>query len=202
MDWLNEITPDEFRFFGLEIELWRIGGSQVAPKFNIVSKPNDWNGRERFRPDVTPTKQLQKEYWIAFREVIEQRNGLIRPVAPQAQHWLDFSIGRTNFVLRAAISVRDKRIEIRLTLTGDNAKEHYGLLFQMKDEVEHEACEKFEWRELPENKESQINLRYEYDPGNRDSWPEQHQWLFEKLNVFHKVFASRIRGLNADDYIP
>lgn len=42
LDWLNKITDESFRFFGLEVELWRIGDSPAAPKFNIVSKPNDW----------------------------------------------------------------------------------------------------------------------------------------------------------------
>jgi hypothetical protein len=43
LDWLNKITDESFRFFGLEVELWRIGDSPAAPKFNIVSKPNDWS---------------------------------------------------------------------------------------------------------------------------------------------------------------
>ena len=43
LDWLNAITEERFRFFGLEVELWRIGSSLAAPKFNIVSKPNDWS---------------------------------------------------------------------------------------------------------------------------------------------------------------
>lgn len=42
LDWLNEITSEKISFFGLEIELWRIGSSPIAPKFNVVSKPNDW----------------------------------------------------------------------------------------------------------------------------------------------------------------
>ena len=42
VDWLNEITDERFRFFGLEIELWRIGDSVAAPKFNVVAKPNEW----------------------------------------------------------------------------------------------------------------------------------------------------------------
>ena len=42
LDWLNEVTNSEINFFGLEIELWRIGESNIAPKFNIVSQPNDW----------------------------------------------------------------------------------------------------------------------------------------------------------------
>ena len=43
LDWLNKITDESFRFLGLEVELWRIGDSPAAPKFNIVSKPNDWS---------------------------------------------------------------------------------------------------------------------------------------------------------------
>ena len=43
LDWLNEITQEDSRFFGLEIELWRIGKSPAAPKFNIVCMPNDWS---------------------------------------------------------------------------------------------------------------------------------------------------------------
>jgi hypothetical protein len=44
LDWLNEITSEGTNFFGVEVELWRIGDSpQMAPKFNIVSKPNAWS---------------------------------------------------------------------------------------------------------------------------------------------------------------
>ena len=42
IDWLNEISDDKFQFFGLEIEVWKIGDSPPAPKFNVVSRPNDW----------------------------------------------------------------------------------------------------------------------------------------------------------------
>ncbi len=39
LDWLNRITGEDLRFFGVEIELLQIGDSLPAPKFNIVSKP-------------------------------------------------------------------------------------------------------------------------------------------------------------------
>ena len=47
LDWLNEITSERYQFFGLEVELWQIGESLAAPKFNIVSKPNEWHARRR-----------------------------------------------------------------------------------------------------------------------------------------------------------
>jgi hypothetical protein len=36
LDWLNQVTDEDVWFFGLEIELWRIGASPAAPKFNVV----------------------------------------------------------------------------------------------------------------------------------------------------------------------
>ena len=42
IDWLNEISNDGFRFFALEVELWRIGESLAAPRLNTVSEPNGW----------------------------------------------------------------------------------------------------------------------------------------------------------------
>ena len=39
LDWLNRISHEGVRFFGVEIELWRIGDSAPAPMFNIVAVP-------------------------------------------------------------------------------------------------------------------------------------------------------------------
>src|SRR3989344_6367330 len=42
IDWLNEHTDDETSFFAIKIELYQIGNSPLAPKFEIISQPNDW----------------------------------------------------------------------------------------------------------------------------------------------------------------
>ncbi len=42
LNWLNEVTGNSIQFFGLEVELWRIGDSPLAPKFNVVCKPSGW----------------------------------------------------------------------------------------------------------------------------------------------------------------
>jgi len=42
IDWLNGMTNERLSFFAVEIELWKIGDSLIAPKFNVVAKPNKW----------------------------------------------------------------------------------------------------------------------------------------------------------------
>ena len=71
LDWLNENTAEDLSFFGLEIELWCIGDSPPAPKFNVVSKPNDWTREVKTRSaSVTApsdTKKTQYQFWTAFK---------------------------------------------------------------------------------------------------------------------------------------
>ncbi len=38
------------------------------------------------------------------------------------------------------------------------------------------------------------------DPEDRDDWPRQHVWLVDRLNELHRVFANRVKTLNAEDW--
>src|ERR1051326_1306671 len=102
LDWLNRITDDRFRFFGLEVELWRIGTSSPAPKFNVVSKPNDWSqsvaqaARVIDDSELSETRVVQKAYWGALNAVLNAAGGLVSGNRkPQPQAWMQFPIGRS-----------------------------------------------------------------------------------------------------------
>ena len=93
LDWLNEITDNTFRFFGLEVELWRIGDSPAAPKFNVVSKPNDWTrtisqaARRISEGEISEVKVQQFRYWTALADLLTASNSTIKPPAPPAKQW-------------------------------------------------------------------------------------------------------------------
>jgi hypothetical protein len=42
LEWLNDSTVQGVGFFGVELELLRIGDSALAPHFHVVVKPNEW----------------------------------------------------------------------------------------------------------------------------------------------------------------
>lgn len=67
LDWLNEITSERVQFFGLEIELWRIGESPVAPKFNVICKPNAWKNQiARETTQVGSYREKIKATWLRY----------------------------------------------------------------------------------------------------------------------------------------
>ncbi|MDH4183417.1 MAG: DUF4268 domain-containing protein [Nitrospinota bacterium] len=206
LDWLNEITDDTFNFFGLEVELWRIGDSPLAPKFNIISKPNDWTrtittaATRMKNEDLTDTKLLQLEYWQSFRDYLENINSPIRPQKPSPQHWTNISTGRSNFTFNATLNTSAGTIGVELAIVGPDAKPHYYLLERQKEAIEAEMNEKLEWRENPEKKQSYIRLRVDHDPTDKEKWPEQHKWMKEKLEMFRNVLGPRVKELDASEY--
>ncbi len=175
---------------------------------NVVSKPNDWTkeaggARRRFGSGFSETKQLQLEYWVAFREALEERGGLVKPTKPPPQHWQSFTIGRSYFHVNTLVNTREKSIGVQLVVHGEDGKAHFHLLRRMQQEIESAVSESLEWRENPEKKDSHGMLRRpDSDPSDRSTWPEQHDWLYEKLQLFHKAFSGRVKNLNAADWMP
>jgi Domain of unknown function (DUF4268) len=209
LDWLNTITDENINFFGLEIELWRIADSLMAPKFNVVSKPNGWSktvseGTRRLETsEHSETKQLQLAYWTDLKNLLQQQNSSVRIGKPQPQHWMYFALGRADFLLVAFANTREKRIGVGLVFLGSDSKAHYHLLQRDKDAIENEIGASLDWRENPSKIESHLYIHArDMDPTSRERWPGQHEWMREKLEILKRVFAPRVKILNASEYKP
>lgn len=206
LDWLNEITERDIDFFGLELELWRIGGSTPAPKFNVVSKPNDWARtshaaqRNSASNPLTDTKILQKEFFEGLNEFILKTGGPIRPRTARPQHWQNYSIGRTGFRLIASVNSRDRTLRSELFMSGDEAKAHFSLLAAEAAIIEEEFGAKLDWDSLPNKIGARISVtRPNADFTKTTEWPAYHTWMADKLTKLHNTFSARIRGLSAED---
>jgi hypothetical protein len=206
LDWLNQITDERFNFLGLEIELWRIGDSPIAPKFNIVSKPNNWvksvaqSAKSIQAGSLTPTKQLQLEYWAAFKELVDVESKILRAQKPLPQHWTSLAIGRSGFHLSALVNTEKKRIGVQLVIDHLASKSYFKVLEQSKADIEVAVGCVLNWKELPQYKESRIEIfREQADPANRKDWPAQQRWLVDTLESFHRTFGPRIRNMAAPE---
>jgi hypothetical protein len=210
LDWLNNATTSGFNFFGLEIELWRIGSSPMAPKFNVVSKPNDWSKAVREQAtaaqagQLSEFQQLHLRFWTQFREHLEERKSPIRTNRPSKDHWSNVAVGRTHFSLVPWNGMRDNRSGVLLSMTGPDAKAHFKLIEQRHYSVVQDRLSTFgtlEWRPLPDNKESQIALTRASTPSKPETWPELNQWMADTLETMHSLFSPIVKSLNAAELV-
>ena len=208
LDWLNEITDKRFKFFGLEIELFQIGNSPYAPRFNVISMPNNWGksvsqaAKNISEGIESETKAMQYKYWQQLVDFIRDSGSKLKPQDPRPRHWQTFAVGRSHFYINARLNTRDNIISVALTLADkDNSKSFFNLLLQDKDNIESEMGTNLEWRELPDNTKSEISFsRAGINTQNKDDWNNQHKWFKENIEKFDQVFRKRVKKLNAEDW--
>ncbi|MFD2580479.1 DUF4268 domain-containing protein [Novosphingobium colocasiae] len=147
------------------MELWRIGESPAAPRFNIVSKPNNWNklvtqaARAIDETELTSTKALQLAYWDALGGVLKAQAGpLARERKAQPQSWMSYSIGRSGFGLNASMSRPKRQIRAEIYISNADSKAFFHLLHEQKSQIESALGYSLQWEELPEGRDTRISL--------------------------------------------
>ena len=65
--WLNEHTGESFGFFAVRVRVVRIGDSPLAPQFEVLERPNDWDRQvhetvEQSR-ELGKLGQFRRDFW-------------------------------------------------------------------------------------------------------------------------------------------
>ncbi len=203
LDWLNRITHEDFNFFGIEIELWRIGTSAPAPKFNVVVQPNDWSKIVQEAAaaadwgELSEGKQLQLDFWKSLGDYIKSVGSKVKPPKPSPENWKGYGIGRTGahvilVVNKAAIGV-SLEIERRVHPTW------YSTLFDSGQDIEEELGFKLEWIDEDGKKFSHLRRFREVDLSDKARWPELHAWMIDTLDKMREVLRPRVQLLTDDN---
>ena len=101
--------------------------------------------------------------------------------------------------------MRDNRSAVDFSMTGRDAKAHFGLLEQRYRDVVQQRLAPLgtlEWRQLPNAKESQIRVIRASTPSKPETWPELDAWMANTLEVMPALFAPIVKTLNAVDFVP
>ena len=200
LDWLNRITDEDINFFGIEIELYRIGNSAPAPMFNLVSKPNDWSKivkKSTESPQLTDTKLKQQEYWQALKDFVDKQKTNFKMQKPLPQHWTNIAVGRSYFHLAAVINSRDKVIGLQLIISGPNALANFNILREKyEDDSKKALSPEIAWVEKDGGKEHHVNLFSPgWDPFDKKQWNDQHIWFENAIRKFLIFFKDKIKAL-------
>ena len=93
-------------------------------------------------------------------------------------------------------------IGIWLYIEGKDREAHFRLLEEKQANIHTKMGETLQWVELEEHQRNRICLHKEdTDPFDGNDWHRQYEWFTAKLELFDKVFRSRIKALDASDRI-
>jgi len=196
VDWLNEHTDDKINIFAIEMELWRIGDSPFAPKFQLKSQPNNWAKAVKSssgQHQLTDTKVMQLEFWTQFNDFVTSNGSAIRLRKAYPQHWYDVSIGSSKAYLSLIMDTRGEQVRCGLYIP--DCKELYSALNERREQIQNALDYELTWMELPGKKASRIRTVFSVDVNDSTTWEECFRWLLEASKAFSSAFSKHIREL-------
>ena len=190
IEWLNQHTDTDLGFFLVEIELWQIDDSAIAPKFSVIERPNDWGKQMKSVAGLNNTEQIQLAFWQKFNDKMNASPDFTKHFKTrkaQPQNWYDISVGSSEYHLCFTASIQKKHMSCGIYIP-DN-KELFHLFEAHKADFEAQFGKDIEWVEA--SKARRINIFEPFDVSDQEQWAKAYAWYLENAIKF-KLIAKNI----------
>lgn len=203
IDYLNRITDEDHQFFGVQVELLKIGESAFAPSFSVIAKPNNWSKQSaaaKFASDDTlsPTQLLYREFWGGLIAAAGTDYPSLTSRKPYKGSWQTaerVGSGPSFSVDANASFTGNSRLRVEAYVSGPAAPAAFEALKAQREKIEGAFGDALEW-ELLQGHEKRIAY---YMPGIqkkdvKTAWPAQQSWILQHW----KKLADSVRPAIAD----
>lgn len=184
LDWLNERTTEETRFFGVEIEVVRIGDSIPAPAFKLVAQPNDWGKQVRAAAQaagMTERGQLYWEFWLKFSERLKAKHPHWTRGVSTKSSWFAMSTGvsTANWVFTFSTDGIGVQLEF-VNLDPEVNTARFEALLSRREEMEATFGGQLRWDPMLGFKATKIAARSNVaDVADKAHWDQWIDWLID-----------------------
>ena len=189
IEWLNQHTDTDLGFFLVEIELWQIDDSAIAPKFSVIERPNDWGKQMKSVAGLNNTEQIQLAFWQKFNDKMNASPNFTKHFKTrkaQPQNWYDVSVGSSEYHLCFTASIQKKHMSCGIYIP-DN-KDLFHLFEAHKAEFEAQFGKDIEWVEA--SKATRINIFKSFDVSDQEQWTTAYAWYLENAIKFKLIAKS------------
>ena len=154
--WLNEISPEDVNFFGIELEILEINGQRAA-NFKAVAQPNTWQKALSTvgRGGPAGVSELMLAYQAYFADLLEALKavspGITAASKTQPDSWFSFAAGKSGVNFSLAFVSREQRFRAELYIdTGDRDRNLalFEALHEQREAIAREIGAALEWERL------------------------------------------------------
>lgn len=204
LEWLNEnVDPGSgLSFFGIEIELFQIEDSPVAPDFNVVVRPNEWERTIKvFSPK--PTSEVNKKYLEFFSKLVDEyskANPSWNKVKALPQSWLGFGGGRGGLAFNWAFRSRN-RLSVELYIDTGEKSENERIFEEIESnrkEIEDRVGE-LSWEKLEAKRACRIAVYRDVGSSMKalpeTEYPKIIEWAVSTMRQFSNVLSNYAKNV-------
>ena len=192
LDWLNDHTSEEVAIYGVQVELWQIDNSNMALRFNVISKPNQavrQAARSLATGDLSDKRKFQFEFWNKFKDKLAKTKKVPSLQTPRPQYWFDISIGKANIYLSNTCNTEANTVGVRIYIGNKISDKMLPFLESKKEEIESAIGQHLQWNPNPYNRDKVIMLLHTTDFNDPKKVEEALDWLADYTIKFRETFS-------------
>jgi hypothetical protein len=181
LDWLNERTNEETRFFGVEIEVVRILDSVPAPAFKLIAQPNDWGKQVRAATQAAGTSeraQLYAEFWLKFSATLKSRHPTWTRGTTSKSSWFAMSAGSPGANWVFTFGAEGLSVQIEFVADAETNTQRFERLLALRPELEASFGGPLTWDAVEGRKATKVAARTDVAVvTERERWDEWIEWM-------------------------
>ena len=212
LNYLNNISKDEYGFFGVVLEAWRIGDSLPAPQLRVDVKPDNWSRSVKAQQNTRMSKSelAYQRFWGTFLpEFHDAHPGWSKATVPNKGNWMNFRSSRSSLLTYGAVFCRTVdgpalRVEVYIdNLNLTISKATFDQLHTRKDGIENTLGAELEWDRLDAKRAARVSKYFPstISVSDEDRWPEARKWLISELGNFRQAFDPILHEIEEPDEI-
>lgn len=184
--WLNNHTMDPFAFFAVRVSVVHIGDSPLAPVFDVIERPNEWDrkvGAITRSGSLSRLGQFRRDFWGYFAKVLPEAPG---PRSGFAGSNVYHRVKPADLYICQYIAQNEVGVYLtgkRGSLDDDVKKRRVLYKDALTKEIGKGAKVSGSWSGLG------------IDATDRNNWKEMALWLDDRRAIYERVL---LRGLSRD----
>ena len=196
INWLNENTLENRNFFLVKIELWQIEDSLLAPKFQIICRPNEWGKtirNKRTASEFSTAQMVHYSIWSDFKDYALLHKPKFSLRTPSQEHWYDITVGRSGVFIELTAHSKENLLTCRFYIRRDHNLYHF--LESHKNEITQKMGFELNWDCVEDRNACYIDTSKKFDKllNGEKTDKECLTWLFNMASKFYEVFPQYLR---------
>lgn len=200
IDWLNKLSPIDYRFYLVRVETVKIGSSQPAPLFTVEAQPDpETKKRSKDIEDLAERHVLRRDFWTKLLAKAREKTNLHANISPSKQSWISTGGGRAGLSFNYTITRKNGGVELYIDKGKESDeinKRWFDFIFSHKAEIEQAFGDPLEWERLNERRASRIAKRYAtgnlYDEA---TWAGVQDKMIDAMIRLEKVLRPYLKQL-------
>lgn len=195
LEWLNEISGKDIRFFGVELEMLTIDDSKPAPYFKPVVIPSEWQ-KTAAESELTERQRMYHEFFTEYLNRVKSRyKGWTAAQSGGYENWYSLRSGVSSSYYYEMVFKRGKKIRVGLYIDTGNKEENkqcFDYLQEHRQEIEKQLGSKLEWERMDHARASCVGI---YRPGTikkKEDWEQNLSWGVDYVGRFRKTFTPHL----------